>query len=72
MAHKEGDISSCSLKNKSLLITTVLNAIWGYWQVQPDNNSSRLCIFSIPSGKCKFTRLPFGSCSAPGVHQQVI
>ena len=36
----------------------------GYWQVELDEQSSMLCIFSTPFGHYRFTRMPFGLASA--------
>ena len=42
----------------------------GYWQIQLDEASSRLCTFSTPFGRYRFTRMPFGIKSASEVFQK--
>ena len=39
---------------------TVLDAQSGYWQIQLDEQSSRLCTFNTPWGRYRYKRLPFG------------
>ena len=51
---------------------TVLDASSGYWQVQLDTESARLCTFNMPFGRYKFKRLPFGLSTAPDVFQKVM
>ena len=51
---------------------TVLDASSGYWQVQLDTESARLCTFNTPFGRYKFKRLPFGLSTAPDVFQKVM
>ena len=42
----------------------------GYWRIQLDEESSRLCTFSSPFGRYRFTRMPFGIRSASEVFQK--
>ena len=42
----------------------------GHWQVQLDEESSRLCTFNTPFGRYRFTRMPFGIKSASEVFQK--
>ena len=42
----------------------------GYWQIQLDEESSKLCTFSSPFGRYCFTRMPFGIKSASEVLQK--
>ena len=43
---------------------SILDARSGFWQVNLDEESSRLCTFNTPWGKYRWTRLPFGlTCS---------
>ena len=51
-------------------VFTVLYAISGFWQVELDEESSKLCTFNTPFGRYRFTRLPFGIKSAPEVFQR--
>ena len=46
-------------------VFTVLDAVSGFWQVELDEESSKLCTFNTPFGRYRFTRLPFGIKSAP-------
>ena len=39
---------------------SVIDANCGYWQIELDDESSRLCTFNTPWGRYRYTRLPFG------------
>ena len=47
-----------------------LDACSGYWQLPVDDESSKLLTFNTPSGRYRFTRLPFGISSAPEIYQR--
>lgn len=49
---------------------SILDARNGYWLVPLDEESSRLCTFSTPWGKYRWTRLPFGLTVSGGVFQE--
>ena len=55
-------------------IFSVLDASSGFWQIELDNESSKLCTFNTPFGRYMFKRLPlnFGLCSAQDVFQDVM
>ena len=38
---------------------SILDAQSGFWQVEPDDESSKLRTLSTPWGKCRWKRLPF-------------
>ncbi|XP_038071222.1 uncharacterized protein K02A2.6-like [Patiria miniata] len=48
-----------------------LDASQGFWQLQLDDKSSRLCTFNTPFGRFRYTRLPFGISSAPEVYHKL-
>ncbi|KAK3101540.1 hypothetical protein FSP39_004320 [Pinctada imbricata] len=48
-----------------------LDATTGFWQIQLDEASSKLCTFNTPFGRFRFTRLPFGIKSASEVFQKI-
>ena len=50
-------------------VFSVLDANSGYWQVQLDQESAKLCTFNTPFGRYRFKRLPFGISSAQDVFQ---
>ena len=50
-------------------VFSVLDANSGFWQVQLNHESSRLCTFNTPFGRYMFKRLPFGISSAQDVFQ---
>ena len=49
---------------------SILDAKSGYWMVQLDEPSSKLCTFNTPFGRYRFLRLPFGVHSAQEVFQK--
>ncbi|XP_060083295.1 uncharacterized protein LOC132562561 [Ylistrum balloti] len=49
-----------------------LDATSGFWQLQLDEPSSKLCTFNTPFGRYRFLRMPFGLNSAPEVFQSVM
>lgn len=49
-----------------------LDASSGFWQIELDEESSRLCTFITPFGRYRFLRLPFGVCSAPEVFHKIV
>ena len=51
---------------------SVLDASSGFWQVQLDHESSKLCTFNTPFGRYMFKRLPFGISSAQDVFQSIM
>ena len=51
-------------------VFSVLDATSGYWQMELNEESSKLCTFNTPLGRYRFTRLPFGIKSAPEVFQK--
>lgn len=53
-------------------VFSVVDANHGFWQVQLDEESSKLCTFNTPYGRYRFLRLPFGVSSAPEVFQKCI
>lgn len=53
-------------------VFSVLDANHGFWQVQLDDKSSKLCTFNTPFGRYRFLRLPFGITSASEVFQKCI
>ena len=53
-------------------VFSVLDANSGFWQVQLYHESSKLCTFNTPFGRCMFKRLPFGISSAKDVFQAVM
>lgn len=49
---------------------SILDARSGYWQVQLDEESSKLCTFSTPWGKYRWNRLPFRLTCSGDVFQE--
>lgn len=48
------------------------DASQGFWQIQLDEESSKLCTFNTPLGRFKYNRLPFGISSAPEVFHRIV
>ena len=51
---------------------SALDASSGYWQIELDHDSAKLCTFNTPFGHYMFKRLPFGLSSAQDVFQAVM
>ncbi|VDH93047.1 Hypothetical predicted protein [Mytilus galloprovincialis] len=49
-----------------------LDATSGFWHIQLDEPSSKLCTFNTPFGRYRFARLPFGINSASEVFQKIV
>ena len=49
---------------------SVIDANSGYWQIELDNKSSKLCTFNTPWGRYRYTRLPFGIKTAGDIFIQ--
>ena len=49
---------------------SILDARSGFWQVELDDESSKLCTFSTPWGKYRWKRLPFGLTCRGDVFQE--
>ena len=43
-----------------------------FWQLQLDEENSRLCTFITPEGRYRYQRLPFGISSAPEIYYGTI
>lgn len=51
-------------------VFSTLDALNGFWQIELDEESSKLCTFNTPYGRYKFMRLPYGISSAAEVFSQ--
>ena len=51
---------------------SVLDASSGFWQIQLDRDSAKLCTFNTPFGRCMFKRLLFSITSALDVFQAIV
>lgn len=49
-----------------------LDATSGFWQIQLDEDSSKLCTFNSPLGRFRFLRMPFGLNCASEIYQSVM
>ncbi|CAB3987537.1 Hypothetical predicted protein, partial [Paramuricea clavata] len=49
---------------------SILDARCGYWQVELDEESSRLCTFNTPWGKYRWNRVPFGLTCSGDIFQE--
>ena len=53
-------------------VFSILDASSGFWQIELDESSSKLCTFNTSFGRYRFKRLPFGVSSAPEVFQKAM
>ena len=53
-------------------VFSVLDASSGFWQVQLDTPSAKLCTFNTPFGRYMFKRLPFGLSSSQDIFQKIM
>lgn len=53
-------------------VFSVLDASSGFWQVQLDHESTKLCAFNTPFGRYMFKRLPFGLSSSQDIFQKIM
>jgi len=51
---------------------TKLDASNGFWQIELDKPTARLCTFNTSFGRYCFNRLPFGICSSPEVFHKTV
>ncbi|GBN21227.1 Uncharacterized protein K02A2.6 [Araneus ventricosus] len=51
---------------------SVLDAVYAFWKISLDEDSSRLCTFSSPFGRFKFLRMTYGFKCAPERFQRVV
>lgn len=49
-----------------------LDATTGFWQIQLDEDSSKLCTFNSPLGRFRFLRMPFGLNCASEIYKSVM
>ena len=68
--HHTPTLEEITHKFKGSTIFSKLDARHGYWSVVLDEESSYLTTFNSPSGRFRFTRLPFGLCVSQDIFQQ--
>jgi transposase InsO family protein len=67
--HKTPTIDEISHKLSGAKSFSKMDAKHGYWGIQLDEESSKLCTFHSPAGKYRFVRLPFGLSVSQDVFQ---
>ncbi|XP_046812674.1 uncharacterized protein K02A2.6-like [Lucilia cuprina] len=60
-------IDECKSRMCGSKVFSLLDAHSGFWMIELDDESSRLCTFNTPFGRFRFLRLPFGISSAPEI-----
>jgi hypothetical protein len=58
--HPTTTIEEISARMPGAKFFSKIDANAGYWQIQLDDESSKICTFNTPWGRYRFTRLPFG------------
>lgn len=66
------DIETMKSKLEGATHFSVLDAASGFWQLELDEPSKKLCTFTTPYGRYSYCRLPFGVKSSPEVFLQVM
>ena len=51
---------------------TLLDLNMGYYHIQLDPASMKLCTFVFSWGKCEYVKLPMGLCNSPDIFQEKI
>ena len=65
-------IEEIAARTPNVKIFSVVDTGSGFWQIQLDNESARLCMFNTPFGRYMFKRLPFGISSVQDVFQSIM
>ena len=65
-------IEEVVLRIPNAKIFSKLDAASGFWQLQLDDQSSKLCTFNTPFGWYRYLRLPFGVKCASELYQSVM
>lgn len=66
------ELDSMKAKLEGASHFTVLDAASGFWQLELDEDSKKLCTFTTPFGRFSYCRLPFGVKSSPEIFLQVM
>ena len=53
-------------------VLSVLDASSGFWQIELEPESTTLCTFNTPFGRCMFKRLPFGLTCSQDIFQRTM
>ena len=57
-------------KLEGFMWAMALDLNMGYYHIELDPASSRLCTVVFPWGKYEYTRLPMGLCNSPDIFQE--
>ena len=68
--HKIPTLDEISHELAGATVFSKLDAKHGYWSIELDEESSKLCAFNSPAGKFRFLRLPFGLCVSQDIFQK--
>ena len=68
--HKIPTLDEISHELVGATVFSKLDAKHGYWSIELDEESSKLCTFNSPVGKYRFCRLPFGLCVSQDIFQK--
>ena len=58
------------LKLEGFQYGTSLDLNMGYYHIELNPNSKRLCTIVLPWGKYEYQRLPMGLCNSPDIFQE--
>ena len=65
-------IQDLLLKLEGFQYATALDLNMGYYHIELDPKSSRLCTIVLPWGKYEYLKLPMGLCNSPDIFQEKI
>ena len=63
-------IQDLLLKLEGFKYTTSLDLNMGYYHIQLDPSSRKLCTIVLPWGKYEYQKLPMGLCNSPDIFQE--
>ena len=70
--HKTPTLEEISHKMSGATVFSKMDLKHGYWTIELDEASSKLCTFNSPAGKYRYKRLPFGLTVSGDIFQKLM